>query len=250
MATYQAEGVILRRSNLGEADRVLTIFAKDYGKLRVVARAARRPTAKLSGSLETFYQANFRFAKGRNLDIVVEAAVIKNFSRLRRDIKAFHLANFAGEIVDKTTRDGQANNTLYGVLLEGLGALHDLDKISEIVFTDAIILKSLSSLGYLPELKNCAIDREPLSPGGNFWSPRTGGVVCADHASQTDSASAIDDNAIKFLRLILVKRIGTLAALSVDQNVLRQSHRFIEDFFNYHFDITLRSKKYVDLAGN
>src|SRR5436853_7849884 len=73
---YKSEAVVIKRSNLGEADKILTIFTPNYGKLRVVAKGVRKVTSRLAGHVELFTRSQMLLAKGRNLDIVTQSETI------------------------------------------------------------------------------------------------------------------------------------------------------------------------------
>src|SRR5881628_1264153 len=76
---YKSEAVIIKRSNLGEADKILTIFTPNFGKLRVVAKGVRKVTSRLAGHVELFTRSQMLLAKGRNLDIVTQSETMDAF---------------------------------------------------------------------------------------------------------------------------------------------------------------------------
>ncbi|MFQ5886561.1 MAG: DNA repair protein RecO, partial [Anaerolineae bacterium] len=81
---YRAEAIVLRRMNLGEADRLLTLYTPEWGKIRVVAKGVRKPTSRKAGHLELFTHSRLLIAKGRSLDIVTQAETITPFLPLRK----------------------------------------------------------------------------------------------------------------------------------------------------------------------
>ncbi|MFN3286338.1 MAG: DNA repair protein RecO, partial [bacterium] len=83
MAVYKAEGVVLGRHGLGEADRVLDLFTREFGRLRAKAKAVRRTTSRLAGRLEPFTHAHFLLARGRALDVVAQVEVVDGHAGLR-----------------------------------------------------------------------------------------------------------------------------------------------------------------------
>ncbi len=121
--TYKTEGIILKRINYSEADRILTIYTKHYGKIRALAKGVRRITSRRGGNVELFNQAVLFLNKGRNLDILSEAQVVHSFKSWRRDLKKVALAYYFCELVDKLTPDGQANQRVFQLLS------HFLEKI-------------------------------------------------------------------------------------------------------------------------
>ena len=78
MGTYKTRGIIIKRSNYSEADRILTIYTEKLGKIRVNAKGIRKIKSKLAGSLEPFCLTDFVIAEGRNLDIVKKYILWQN----------------------------------------------------------------------------------------------------------------------------------------------------------------------------
>ena len=76
MGVYKAEGVVLRRRVLGEADRVITFYTREHGKVDAAARGVRRGTSRLAGRLEPFTHLRLLLAHGRTLDVVAQAEVV------------------------------------------------------------------------------------------------------------------------------------------------------------------------------
>ena len=114
--TYKTEGIILKRTNYGEADKILTIYTKHYGKIRALAKGVRRVTSRRGGNVELFNQAILFLNKGRNFDLLTEAQVTKSFKTWRKDLKKVVLAYYFVELVDKLTPDEQASQAVFQLL--------------------------------------------------------------------------------------------------------------------------------------
>lgn len=114
--TYKTEGIILKRINYGEADRILTIYTKHYGKIKALAKGVRRITSRRGGNVELFNQTVLFLHKGRNLDILQEAQVISSFKDWRKNLKKVSTAYYFSELVDKLTPEAQANQQVFTLL--------------------------------------------------------------------------------------------------------------------------------------
>ncbi len=121
--TYKTEGVILKRINFGEADKILTIYTKHYGKISALAKGIRRLTSRKGGNLELFNQTTLFLAKGKNLDIITEAQVKNSFDKLKKDFKKVCLAYHFCELVDKLTAKNQENRRLFDLFVNTLEGL-------------------------------------------------------------------------------------------------------------------------------
>src|SRR3954464_9254247 len=93
-----AIGIVLRRYNLGESDRILVVYTRERGKIRVIAKGVRRTASKLAGHLEAFSHVNLLLAQGRELDVISQAQIQEPFAKLRDDLNRTAQAYVISEI--------------------------------------------------------------------------------------------------------------------------------------------------------
>lgn len=165
---------MLKRTNLGEADRIITFLTVDQGKLRAVARGVRKIKSRLAGHLEPFTETELMLAKGRNLDVVIGAGV-KHHYPLTDDWDSLTFGYLVMEMIERLTEDGLPQKKLYAVTAE---LLADLNKKGYSATLElAYKLKLLNALGYRPHLENCVIC------GGTadvyYFDPKMGAVADA-----------------------------------------------------------------------
>src|ERR1041385_4086367 len=174
---YKSEAIIIRRSDLGEADKILTIFTPHFGKLRVVVKGVRKVTSRLAGHVELFTRSQMLLAKGRNLDIITQSETVDAYRPLHDDLARLARTSYAAELLDKLTPDALENYPAYKLTVEAFQLLStdaDPDKVLR-----WFELQLLGYLGYAPELTYCVECRNELTPVVNSFSPALGGVVCA-----------------------------------------------------------------------
>ncbi len=148
---YSSEAIVLKRKNFGEADRIITLLSKDYGKIVLIANGVRKPKSKKRGGLEVFSKIKFAASGTRGFDILTEVLLIDSYQEVRLDLKRASVAYFIVEAVDKLTREGEKNIHLYISLvncLEEIGELNSLRKLREDFITDSLVL-----LGFWPKGK-------------------------------------------------------------------------------------------------
>lgn len=121
--TYKTEAVILKRTSLGEADRILTVYSKHYGKIKALAKGVRKINSRRGGSVESFNHVALFLVKGKNLDLLTEAQTISSFKAWRKDLLKVGLAFYFCELVDKLTPEGQANQEVFELLKTTLGKI-------------------------------------------------------------------------------------------------------------------------------
>ena len=105
---YRTEAIVLSRFDLGETERIITLLTRDRGKIRAVAKGARRPTSKLAPSLEYFTRCRLILSRGRDLDVITSVEVLERPTALGERIEAFSHACHLAEVTNKLVPDGQA----------------------------------------------------------------------------------------------------------------------------------------------
>src|SRR5918911_967537 len=125
---YRTEAVIIRRSDFGEADRLLTLITP-MGKRRVVAKGARKTTSRLAGHIELFTHTSLLLAIGRNLDIITQSVILHSFDTLRGDLRRIGAAYYIAELIDRLIEEEDENRPAFHLLV---GTLETLDTTSNI----------------------------------------------------------------------------------------------------------------------
>ena len=151
--TYKSEGVVLKRINFGEADKIITVFSKHYGKIALLAKGIRRLTSKKRGDLELFNQVTFFARKGKGIDIVTETELLDSFSPWKKDLQKIAIAYQICEMVDKLTVEGREQEEVYFLLSDYLKNLDSLDKAGNSNFLGSFGLSLLKLLGFWPHNK-------------------------------------------------------------------------------------------------
>ena len=123
----RSEVIILKRSDFGEADRLLTVLTPSHGKLRALAKGARKPTARKSGHVELFMLTDMLIAHGRTWDIISQAEVVESYRDLREDLDKTSHAYYLAELMDRFTEEHDPNQPLFELLALTLARLSHVD---------------------------------------------------------------------------------------------------------------------------
>lgn len=175
---YRTSAIVLKRQDFGEADRILTLFTPELGKLRVIAKGVRKITSRKSGHVELFTYSNLLIAKGRNLDVVTQAETIKPFRALREDLSRITYACYVAELVDQFTEDRDDNRPLFDLLLTTLENLSETDDLQRTArFFE---LRLLDAVGYRPQLFRCVQCSKEIEQVDTFFGLEAGGILCPD----------------------------------------------------------------------
>jgi len=151
--TYKSEGIVLKRTNFGEADKIVTIYSKHYGKVTLLAKGIRRMTSRKRGNLELFNQVVFFASKGKGMDIVTETELLDSFSSWRKDLKKVAIAYQLCEMVDKLTVEGSEQEEVYKLLVSCLSNLSSVTPTNQNTFLNSFGINLLKLLGFWPKEK-------------------------------------------------------------------------------------------------
>ena len=177
-ATYKTQGVVLKQTPIGEADRVLSIFTRDLGKVRVVARGVRKPRSKLAGHLEPLSHVAISVSRGRSLDPIKEAETVRSFRGVRENLQLVSEAVYLAELVESFSAEDQSSPVVYRLLLDALDWLETNGDSRGLMRYFEVRL--LGESGFGPELHSCVECRATLEPGDYLYSSEVGGVLCDD----------------------------------------------------------------------
>jgi DNA repair protein RecO (recombination protein O) len=241
--TYQTEAVILRRRNWGEADRILTLFTPQRGKVRVRAVGVRKPGSRKAGHLELFGRANLYLAKGRDFDIVTQAESVEAFPRLREDLVRSAAASYAVELLDRLSPEESENAAAYRLIVRILEELNAGGEPG--LALRCYDVKLLEYSGYRPELTLCTIGGEEIRAEDQFFSPARGGAVCPRCADRAEGRFPMTLAALRVLRHIQRRPLEEGLKLAVRKTTLAELEGVLHRYIQYLLESPLRSRNYL-----
>lgn len=151
MRNYSDEGIVIKRHDLGEADRLLTIYTKNSGKKTYIAKGVRKISSKRAGSIELFNHIKLSAIKGKaDIDILGEIEVIDSHGGWKTQLGRVTLAYQLAETVDKLTPDQDPNIRLFILLKNGLSQIGTFDKNWESQ-TQIWLISVMKELGFWSE---------------------------------------------------------------------------------------------------
>jgi len=234
---YRTPAVILKRMDLGEADRIVTLFSRDEGKIRAVAKGVRRTTSRSAGHLEPFTLSDVQLAVGRELDVISQVDTLESFRTIREDLELSTHAYYLAEVVDLLTEDRQENRAVFDILIQSLESLTRSCDTRLVLVSFHVIL--LDALGYRPELRECVTCRTAIEPDRNHFSAVLGGVICPTCGPAEPTARAIGTSALKLLRFVQLTQ--GQRTVSVPQPVCREAEALLRDYAEHIVERRLRT---------
>lgn len=240
---YQTEAIIIKKAKLGEADRILTLYTPELGKIQAVAKGVRRPKSKMAGHLELLTHSLVSLARGRNLDTITGSQTINSFLTLKSDFGLTSYALYATELVNQFTADHIENRPLFRLLLETMEKLCQPGD-SELVLR-YFELHLLNEVGYRPQLQQCVACHQPLKPITNSFSSSAGGMLCPNCCRSQALPYSLSVNALKVLRLLQSSNYSTVSRVKMNPPLSQELETVMRDYLKYLLEREVKSAVFI-----
>ena len=234
---YNYTGIILEKYDVGETDRIYTIYTLEAGKIRAIAKGVKRARAKLAGCLENFTLVNVSVAKRLGTGRITGVVVENNFPCLKNNFellaKSFEAAKIFNKLVGMEEKDRKVFNLTAGYL-NAMNIKKDLYiSIAPNLITQGFIFKLFNCLGYKIEAGVCVRCGKPLSREGNYFSAEQGGILCGGCSSGFKNKIKASANTIKIIRIFFKNDIKSLAKLRVEPKDINDLKTISGEFFRW-----------------
>jgi len=239
----RVDALILRHQRWGEADRLITIFTREHGKLRIVAKGARKTTSRKAGHLEPFMRSALQLAQGRDLWIVTQAETINAFLPMREDLQRLSIASYVIELLDKFTYEDGSNPQLFRLAVETLERLCTTDSI--FVVLRYYEMRLLDIMGYRPQLFQCIGCREEIKAEDQYFSALVGGVICPRCSHQYEDIRKISVDALKYLRHFQRSTYKEAMAATPGENVMQEVEKIMQWYLTYLLERAINSQVFL-----
>jgi len=245
VALYRDHAVVIRTQKLGEADRIVTLFSREHGRIRAVAKGVRRTKSKFGARLEPASYVDIQLYTGKTFDVVTQVESLENFGDvLASDYQKWTIASAILEASERfTSHEGEPALQQFLLLTGALKALaHESHDPSLIL--DAYLLRSLSVAGYAPSLTICS---RCEAPGPHkYFSLVGGGSVCVNCKPSASATPSIET-------LALMSDLLTGNWDGADSSELRnrrEASGLIAAYLQWHLERELRSLPMVERASS
>jgi len=150
---YQTKGIIIKKEDRLENDKLITIFSEDYGKMKLVAKSVRKNTSKLAGQTKLFSLIDFSFVLGKSYNILTSTLEIENFTGIKSSLRKTESAVYIAKIIDKYTFFEKKDKELFNLLFKAFFYLSEKDlREGELdYFLSYFEYSFLAVLGYRPK---------------------------------------------------------------------------------------------------
>jgi len=241
---FRTQAIILKRRDFGEADRLLTIFTPDRGKLDVVAKGARKPTSTKTGHVELFTRTDMLIHKGRDLDIVAQAEMNEPYLGVREDLTLGAYASYLAEMLDRFTGEAdEGYEELFDLMDDTLDRLCvDNDPRLAVRYFE---MQLLDLVGFRPELTECVVSREEIEAEDQFFSYPMGGVVKPGYAHEGMGVVPVNMVTLKLLRHMQRSPYSHVKTLTITSALHDDAERLLLGYITFLLERKLQSVDFI-----
>lgn len=200
------QAIILKKQAFSEGNEIITMYSRELGKVRGIARAAKKPLSKLAFGLQEFFCSDVELARGQGGNqkqsfSIIGVKPLETFKNIRENQLALSRAFYAAELILKSTADEQPNSELFDYFFEYLKHLNDQpDQNSEHSCINLFTFHALALTGYEVNFGNCVVCGKPLTDSKQiFFSNRKGGFVDSDCATKVSDAKLVSQSVFELL---------------------------------------------------
>ena len=242
--TYRTQAIVLDKVKLKETDLILTLLSQEGRRVRAVAKGARKPGSRLAARCELFCSVDLLLARGRNLDVVSQAELLRAPLGAVPTYERMCAASAVAEIAKLCSSKDADDPLAFAITERALAWVGDgaVDDVHLDLIVAAFIFKLLSHEGYRPDLSSCVHCGDSAL---SFFSASSGGLLCASCAATVPGAEAVDANQIGWLRSLMSLRFDELARTPVDMATAAFLLALAHLWAATHLDARLRSLEFM-----
>ena len=238
MPIQKTEAIILRSQKFRETSKILTLYTKKYGKMKVIAKGARGLKSRFYGSLEplNYISIVFYFIEKRDLQLISQADIRNYFKQIKTDLEKYSLTSIIFEVILRSEYAEDPNPFLFNTVVQFLESL-DLaaDRYENRFFW--FLLKFLQIYGFKPQFDACIhCGRRHTETIDFFFSISRGGLICQNCKTSEASGIALSHPAIDYLIALENSDHNGIGVVIDSKQVVKESAHFLNRFMNYHIE--------------
>lgn len=242
--SFRVDAVVLRHSDYGEADRLLTLYTRQLGKTRAIAKGARKIASRKAGHIEPFTHVRLQLSKGRDMFILTQADTVDAYLPLREDLILTGHAAYVLELLDRFTyEDDTENPSTFRLLTDTLSRLAShADPWLVIRYYE---MRLLDHVGFRPQLFECANCGREIKPEDQFFSFSAGGVICPRCGQGLKHLHAISVEALKYLRHFQRSSYAEATRARPTPDVQQETEILMQGYFTYLLERELNTPGFL-----
>lgn len=235
---YKYQGIILNKKDIGEVDRIYTIYTLEGGKIRVLGKGVRKPNAKLAGNLESVTQAEIFVAKSKGLGKITGSITVNNFPNIKTNLDLINKVFYVFKILNKIISEEEKDEKIFDLLVKYLAVMDNVsdDENKADILTLGLLFKILDEMGYRLEVEKCVHCGKKLLLENNYFSVSHGGVLCVKCSGFENKKTKIGNESIKLIRIFLKNKIENLIKLKVQRPEINRLKMILNEAANWFLE--------------
>lgn len=239
MMQYQTEAILLAVRNWGEADKMVTLFSREHGKINALAYGVRRPNNRLISGIQPFMHVNLSLGRGRSLDYIKQYDMVNSFRIIREKLELMTYGAFIAELVSEVCPERQSEPLIFDLLV---GILKLLSERNPRIVVLAGAWQIIAVTGLLPQLEHCTVCGEKLVVPA-YFSVAAGGCICL--SCRTSDCFDFSAMARDFLVNLLSLDWHNPGHFTVNGATLIEVEKLLTCFLRYHIDKPLKTLEFI-----
>jgi DNA repair protein RecO (recombination protein O) len=247
LPVQKTRAIVLRYHSLGEADRIVTFYTRDFGKIRAVARGVRKVKSRLCGRLEILTCGDLVFFErvDKDLHVVNSFDIVESFQVLREDLLRMAYCSYLAELIQHVESLGIPSSDTFELVLDIMFMMKTTDDPEMVARTFEIRL--LTSAGFSPQLDSCVACSSDISDVGAGhasallgFNVARGGVLCnkcmdAGVARQA-STIRISRGTVELMKRMQRTPLELIPRLKIVETSRRELRKVLKSFISFHID--------------
>jgi DNA repair protein RecO (recombination protein O) len=230
MAFLNTMGIVIKEVNVGEADKIVTILTKNYGRISALAKGGKRPKSAISAASQIMCYSDFVLYSGKEMYSINSCEVIEPFYEIRNDMEKLTYAAHFMDIVLELAQEDQPAPRLLQLLLNSLYMLAKTEKQPELI-SRIFELRALSVSGYAPHTASCIVCGQEAENFYSFSFSKCGFICDREKCSATDKCSLLlSTGASRAMQYIIYSKMKDLFKFRLSDDVLDELERVMKRY--------------------
>ncbi|WP_017728381.1 DNA repair protein RecO [Halalkalibacterium ligniniphilum] len=238
----KAEGLVIRTNDYAESNKILTLYTREFGKIGVMARGAKKPKSRLVAVSQLFTYGTYLFQKSTGLGTLSQGDIIDSFKEVRNDLFRASYGSYIVELTDKLTEERQRNPFLFELLYQTIHYLNE--GIDAEVLTRIFEVKMLAVAGIKPEMDACVSCGSTDIPAA--FSIKEAGFHCKRCLHRDEHSIRVTEQIAKLLRLFYYFDLNRLGQISLKPETKAILKQILHTYYDEYSGLRLKSRRFLE----
>lgn len=246
MSRYKIEAFVIRTNRITESSRVLTLYSREMGKVKCVAKGVGRPKSKLGGKVELFnlIEGDLYKKETTELGVLSGAGLLEDFKGISEDARKYGFASAWCEVLDRTSHSEEPHPETFELTFNYFTALQSAKTESAGLLFWGALLKFLTLEGYGPVLDACISCGKPVAQDKLMITLQRGGLIGHECVELDEPVVSITSEALELLRAMMELPLSKLAEIVIDRRTGKQVAEVILSLASYHLGLPRNLKSF------